>query len=137
MKNSMKEDRARVFNKFGGCCAYCGCQLEKGWHCDHVEPCRRMYHDEQVEGEYRWIRKLVGFSNPDANHIDNLFPSCPSCNINKHGDTIDGFRNSIETYLRSLNKRNVQYKMSKKYGLVIETAKPVIFYFETFIKQTP
>lgn len=33
-----KKQRAELRMKFGGRCAYCGCELpEKGWHADHVE----------------------------------------------------------------------------------------------------
>lgn len=146
-----KKQRQIVFDKFDGKCAYCGCELQKGWHVDHVEPCRRkrkwvsggyynkhtgemlpMLLEESDAFEYRegrWVDD--GFTNPEANHIDNYFPSCPSCNINKHGDTIEQFRKSIHGYLNSLNLRMVQYKMAKKYGLVQETNKPVVFYFET------
>lgn len=132
-----KHDRKIVFDKFGGKCAYCGCDLEKGWHVDHVEPCRRLVTTEMIEQpegvfpRYKFTDKLVGYSNPDANHIDNYMPSCPSCNINKHSDTIEQFRKNIQGYLNSLNARMVQYKMVKKYGLVIETNIPVKFYFET------
>lgn len=133
-----KADRQKVFDKYGGKCAYCGCDLEKGWHVDHVEPCRRITRLESVEQpegvypRYKWVERFVGYANPDANHIDNYMPSCPSCNINKHGDTIEGFRESIAGYLRSLNLRMVQYKMAKKYGLVEETGIEVRFYFEKF-----
>ena len=34
-----KKQREELRLKFGGRCAYCGCQLpEKGWHADHIEP---------------------------------------------------------------------------------------------------
>ncbi len=33
-----KTDRQKIFDKYGGKCAYCGCELQKGWHVDHVEP---------------------------------------------------------------------------------------------------
>lgn len=129
-----KSQRQKVFDKYGGKCAYCGCELQKGWHVDHAEPCRRIIRSERKviddRGNWEWVDKLVGYSNPDAHHIDNYMPSCPSCNINKHGDTIEQFRENIAQYLRSLNLRMVQYKMVKKYGLVEETGKPVIFYFE-------
>ena len=128
---SKAKDRQLVFAKYNGHCAYCGCELEKGWHVDHVEPCRRNYDFVRHPVNGSWVTKFTGYSNPDTNHIDNYMPSCPSCNINKHGDTIEGFRQSIKGYLNSLNLRMVQYKMAKKYGLVEETNKPVIFYFET------
>ena len=38
-----KEKREFIFNKFGGKCAYCGCDLQKGWHVDELEPIRRNY----------------------------------------------------------------------------------------------
>lgn len=128
-----KNERKLVFDKYNGRCAYCGCELEKGWHVDHVEPCRRITETVQVKGQWMFTERLIGYANPKANHIDNYMPSCPSCNINKHGDTIEGFRQSIKGYLRSLNLRIVQYKMVKKYGLVQETEVDVVFHFE---KQT-
>lgn len=131
-----KKDRQIVFDKYDGHCAYCGCILEKGWHVDHLEPCRRIVSTEMVEQpegvypRYKWVDKLAGYSNPDANHIDNYMPSCPSCNINKHSDTIEGFRMLIQGFKKHLNEISTQYKISKRYGLVTETDKPVIFYFE-------
>lgn len=133
MECMKKADRQKVFEKYGGRCAYCGCELTKGWHTDHLEPCRRLWKWEWENGMR--IRKDAGFSNPSANHIDNYMPSCPSCNINKHSDTLEQFRDNIAKYLQSLNLRFVQYKMAKKYGLVEETNKPVIFYFETLNSQ--
>lgn len=38
-----KKQRAELRMKFGGRCAYCGCELpEKGWHADHVQPVARI-----------------------------------------------------------------------------------------------
>lgn len=136
-----KSDRQKVFDKYGGKCAYCGCELQKGWHVDHLEPCRRITSTEQVlqpEGvypRYKWVEKVVGYSNPDANHIDNYMPSCPSCNINKHGDSIEGFRATINGFVKSLNERMVQYKVAKRYGLIQETGNEVKFFFEMFKQQ--
>lgn len=156
-----KADRQKVFDKYGGKCAYCGCELINGWHVDHIEPIGRKYKREEDcwrhtetkkkilctdyktfhalsdEERRKWKFKhgeLVpaGCEFPERDVIENMLPACASCNINKHGDTIEGFRESIAGYLRSLNLRMVQYKMVKKYGLVEETNKPVIFYFETF-----
>lgn len=136
-----KEARQKVFDKCGGKCAYCGCELEKGWHVDHVQPVQRIYENvmvSKIKKDYdgndfetkEWVTKYKGMENPQLDTIENALPSCPSCNINKHGDTIEGFRSSIKGYLNSLNLRMVQYKMVKKYGLVIETGIEVKFYFE-------
>jgi 5-methylcytosine-specific restriction endonuclease McrA len=131
-----KKLRQEVFDKCNGRCAYCGCELEKGWHVDHVEPVRRgerYVYDEngnriRKDGEYVMEYYEI---HPERNSADNYMPACASCNINKHSDTIEEFRKNIAKYLESLNLRMVQYKMVKKYGLVEETNKPVIFYFET------
>jgi hypothetical protein len=38
-KNEMdKKTRQIIFDKYNGKCAYCGCELVKGWHADHIEP---------------------------------------------------------------------------------------------------
>lgn len=42
-----KSDRLKIFNKFGGRCAYCGCELQKGWHVDELMPCKRKYKFQQ------------------------------------------------------------------------------------------
>lgn len=127
-----KKDRELVFNKFGGKCAYCGCNLQKGWHVDEIEPCRRMYKNERRNNMEGWKRIFVGYENPSALHIDNQMPSCPSCNINKHSESLEQFRLNIAGYMKHLNEINTQYKMAKKYGLVQETSNPVQFYFETY-----
>jgi predicted restriction endonuclease len=33
-----KNRRQLIFEKYDGRCAYCGCELQKGWHEDHIEP---------------------------------------------------------------------------------------------------
>lgn len=124
--------RKQVFEKYHGHCAYCGCMLpEKGWHIDHVKPVRRLYEDVSIESKGEWKRVCVGMGKPKLDCLDNCMPSCASCNINKHGYSIEEFRKNISGYLNSLNLRMVQYKMAKKYGLVVETNQPVVFYFET------
>ena len=36
-----KSERELVRMKYGGRCAYCGCELPKVWHADHFVACRR------------------------------------------------------------------------------------------------
>lgn len=115
-----KKNREIVFNKYDGHCAYCGCELQKGWHVDHLEPIRRV-----GDGSCMYPERL---------HIDNLMPSCPSCNINKHSGTLEGFRSLIVGFMKHLNEINTQYKVAKRYGLVQETNLEVVFYFEGLSK---
>lgn len=111
-----KVERKLIYDKYGGKCAYCGCDLPKRWHADHIEPIRRNGDGTSL--------------HPERDVIENFNPSCPSCNINKHSDSLEGFRRNIQGYVNSLNSYSVQYQMAKRYGLVEETNKEVKFYFE-------
>lgn len=132
-----KKDRQLIFEKYKGHCAYCGCILFKGWHVDEIEPCIRKW--KWMEGYWTgnnnsvWIKRkkiFDGYENPEALHIDNQNPACPSCNINKHSMPLEEFRAAIKGFMKHLNEINTQYKIAKRYGLVVEIDKPVIFYFE-------
>lgn len=61
-------------------------------------------------------------------------PSCASCNINKHSESLESFRAAIKGYMNHLNEINTQFKIAKRYGLVTENNIDVKFYFET-LKQ--
>lgn len=115
-----KADRLQVFDKYGGHCAYCGCELGKGWHVDHLEPVVRLNTGD--------------FMRPENDHLDNLMPSCPSCNNYKSTFGIELFRKEVGLLVGRLNKNFTQYKIAKRFGLVEESGIPVTFYFET-VKQ--
>jgi len=119
MKN---KDRQFIFDKYNGKCAYCGTELLKGWHVDHIEPLVRNWQDGSCE-------------KPENEIISNYNPSCPSCNIQKNSYTLEQFRENISQFINSLNQYSTQYKFAKKYGLVNETNIEVKFYFETLKSQ--
>jgi len=149
-----KEKRNLIFNKYGGRCAYCGCELEKGWHVDEIEPVRRKMkyipagffnkitgepkqrHERANDNpEFEWREgryKFDGYEHPENLTIENQNPACASCNINKHSGSLEDFRNLIAGFMKHLNGVNTQYKIAKRYGLVTENEKPVVFYFETY-----
>lgn len=149
-KPSKAKLRELIFNKFGGRCAYCGCQLEKGWHVDEIEPVRRNKKwiragwdsdkprpktESDTGPEFakwrqgRWVDD--GCIHPERFHIDNQNPACASCNINKHSMDLEEFRNLINGFITSLNRDSTQYKIAKRYGLISETGIEVKFYFES------
>jgi len=161
-----KKDREIVFNKYGGKCAYCGYELKRNWHCDHLEPVNRTqkikegYYQHKVTGskispqeyntdnsilpdgwwkEYVFVNRKLVFDkmlNPERDTVENSMPSCHSCNITKSSMSLQDFREYIEQTVESLNKnRYAAYKFAKRYGLIQETVKPVLFYFETLNKQ--
>ncbi len=123
--------RKKIYNKYGGKCAYCGCKLQKGWHIDELYPVVRNY--KWNNAGTRYVHDGT-YMNPENLNEKNQMPSCPSCNINKHSMSLEGFRHLIENFIVSLNRDSTQYKIAKRYGLITENIKPVIFYFE-LIKQ--
>ena len=113
-----KKTRDLVKSKYNNKCAYCGCELKKGWHVDHLEPIVRNWRNGTCE-------------KPENENLENYNPSCASCNIQKNSYTLEQFRNNIKQFVSSLNQYSIQYKFAKKYGLVKETEIEVKFYFET------
>lgn len=142
-KTVMKKERKLVFDKYGGKCAYCGCELVKGWHIDHIEPIGRrekwvlggFVPDDTLESGRRWVdpkRVPDGCDYPERDCIENKTPACASCNINKHEMGIEEFRKQIKGFMKHLNDLNTQFKIAKRYGLVTENDIEVKFYFETY-----
>lgn len=150
-----KGDRQKIFDKYCGRCAYCGCELQKGWHIDEIEPVRRKkkliraHWENKLSGElvpqkevnkyavyalFKWVEDAHvsdGYLHPERMTIENQNPACASCNINKHSESLEQFRRNIAAYMKHLNEISTQYKIAKRYGLIQETGIEVKFYFET------
>ena len=127
MKNKIRD---LLKKKYNNKCAYCGCELQKGWHVDEIEPVRRNHKWNNEKKRYE-IDKNNPMMHPERLHIDNQNPSCASCNINKHSESLESFRNAIKGYMKHLNGKSTQYKIAKRYGLIVENNIAVKFYFET------
>lgn len=112
-----KKQREELRRKYDGKCAYCGCDLPDRWHADHFEPVIRLSDDRGAE-------------LPENHHIGNMMPSCAPCNLSKGRQTLEGWRAWIAGHITSLNSYHPIYRLSKAYGLVVETGNPVIFHFE-------
>ena len=137
-----KKQRELIYNKYGGLCAYCGTGLQKGWHVDEIEPVRRGWEYLKDENgnriwcaEKRDYKTKATVMHPERFTIENQMPACASCNINKHSGSLEEFRKLIEGFMKHLNELNTQYKIAKRYGLVVENVKPVVFYFESVGKN--
>lgn len=130
-----KADRQKIFDKYGGRCAYCGCELQKGWHVDEIEPIRRNWVTF-LRKDGTTTKMYTDCLHPENLHIDNQNPACASCNINKHSESLENFRAAIKKYVESLNLYSTQYKIAKRYGLIKETGVEVIFYFENITNNT-
>lgn len=124
-----QEVRQRIFDKFSGRCAYCGCELVKSWHVDHIEPIVRNSQWNKNKGRFEQTGTC---RKPENKNLDNYNPSCASCNIQKNSYTVEQFRSNIKQFVNSLNQYNTQYKFAKRYGLIEEKDIEVIFYFEKY-----
>ncbi len=117
-----KKDRQTVFDKYGGKCAYCGCELQQGWHIDHIEPAYHNWSDEDVK---RHLKQDRG-----ENTIENYNPSCPRCNRWKGTRSIEQFRNEIYLQIERLERDSAAFRMARDYGLIKTTDMEVKFYYE-------
>ncbi|PHM42366.1 HNH endonuclease [Xenorhabdus szentirmaii] len=116
-----QKQRAIIREKFGGRCSYCGCDLpEKGWHADHAEPVMR-YGDGHCH-------------YPENDTIENIMPSCRSCNIYKNCADIESFRQIITRQLQNSIHRTQSLRAAQRFGKLSFDLSPVVFWFETYGK---
>lgn len=104
-----KAIRRRVYEKYGGKCAYCGHPIA--------------YKDMQVD-------HLVALNAGGVDAEENYMPACRTCNHYKSTMTVDKFRAEIGLLTKRLNERVFIYKLARRHGRVEEVDTPVIFYFE-------
>lgn len=108
-KSISKATRLKVYEKYDGHCAYCGCTLElKDMQVDHIQ-------------SVYWYN--------GANDIENYNPACRMCNFYKSTMSVEDFREQLGKLLSRLEKVFI-FRLAKKYGLIKEMDEPVIFYFE-------
>ena len=117
-----KKTRDLVKSKYNNKCAYCGCELQKGWHVDHIEPAFHNWSDEDVKRHLKQERGL--------NIIENYNPACPRCNRWKGTWSIEQFRNEISLQLERLERDSAQFRMARDYGLIKTSDIKVRFYYE-------
>ena len=107
-----KELRQKVFDKYQGCCAYCGYEFEdmKEMQVDHLNPV---------------------YLNGEDNSIENLMPACRMCNFYKSTYTLEKFREQLGKILNRLSDQFI-FRLAHRYNLVeVKPYKiPVQFYFE-------
>jgi len=113
----MPIDRANVYDKYDGHCAYCGKKIEfKDMQVDHIVPRHRF--DSQIY----------------ADDSSNLNPSCRRCNHYKRGNSLETFRR----YLCEMERKVLGTYLGKvaiDYNMVKWTGWSGKFYFEFFNKS--
>lgn len=120
-----QEEREFIYSKHKGRCAFCGTGLEDKWHISPIIP------TETVITETGNLKKI-------NNEVENKLPSCVACNLSRiqlsHGEktmTLDKFKASLLFSFETMLKENPDYKKAIRYGLITETKKKIIFYFES------
>lgn len=109
-----KELRLKIFNKYGGRCSYCGCEITiKSFQVDHYWPLHLRHHQPEF----------------DPNREENLMPSCRKCNLFKHGYRPEAFRKQLQKQVESLRK-NAQFNRALRFSQIQITESPIVFYFE-------
>lgn len=113
-----KTERKAVYEKYDGHCAYCGCEIPfKGFHVDHMK-CIKNY-------EY-----LEEFTGIDVHSIENMMPSCGSCNRYKSTYELEIFRKMLSGIPKRLARDVSTYNIAVRFGMVEEHNEPIKFYFE-------
>lgn len=108
-----KEKRLKVYNKFGGRCAYCGKEIEyKDMQVDHIKP------------------KCQG----GTDNIDNLFPTCRLCNHYKRECSPQVYKEwKLSTLTDKLRKIYI-FRVAERYGMVDVKEWDRKFYYERQMK---
>ncbi|MBR8034637.1 HNH endonuclease [Burkholderia vietnamiensis] len=128
MSRLTKAQRDELRGKYDGRCAYCGMPLSERWHADHFEPVRRDFKLVETDRGYRW--RSGPPTRPEFDVVENFMPSCAPCNIDKHAMDLEEWRGKLSRTLDVLNKNYPTYRHARRFGLVVETAAPIVFYFE-------
>lgn len=121
-----KAERELVRLKFGGHCAYCGTVLGNRWHADHLEAVERVIKYVRGKGAVA----TGELWKPENDRIENMMPSCPPCNIDKHVMSLEGWRRKLQDAANVLARNNPTYRHAVRFGLVEETGAKVVFFFE-------
>ena len=105
----MKIDRQAVYAKYDGHCAYCGKEITiKEMEVDHVIPQR--YHG--------------------TDDMDNLMPSCHTCNHYKRANSLENFRDWLLGELIDRLMKVYIFRVALRYNMITINGWDKQFYFE-------
>jgi len=94
---------------------------------DHIVP--QYDFNRRILNKYGIPKFLNHLKETDVNHFDNLMPACRVCNKWKTSNHLELFRSELEDQVNRLNLRSSNYRIAKKFGLIIENTKRIVFYF--------
>ena len=126
-----KQQRAKLREKFGGRCAYCGSELGDKWHADHIENVERELKHIPGVG----IRSTSKMLRPERDTLANMNPACPPWNIDKHSFTLEEWRALMQRSNEVLMRDVSTFRRAVRYELVTLNATPIVVYFEKLAAQ--
>lgn len=122
-----KAQREALRAMFDGRCAYCGGELGKSMHADHVEPVGHKTRDE-------WLQPLPkeqrGFWKPERNTVANMMPACAPCNLHKGGYSLEGWRKYLLRSAEIVRKQTSTFRAGERFGVIAVSDAPIVFHFE-------
>jgi 5-methylcytosine-specific restriction endonuclease McrA len=133
-----KEQRESIRMMFGGRCAYCGCELSAGWHIDHVKavghdldyrPGRYDENDNYIPSKYVKNGRVL---RPENDTIENLYPACRACNIDKSSMPLEEWRQDLEELPNRMRKYLPNFRHAERFGLLVQMDVKVVFWFEKY-----
>lgn len=126
-----KKKREALRMKFGGKCAYCGCELTGRWQADHVSPVLRVGTWTRMANGSSKLVPTGQMHRPENDREDNLFPACAPCNNDKHASSLENWRSRLEDLIGVCHRNHSAYRHALRFGLLHPTPKRIVFYFET------
>jgi len=129
-----KKQREELRMKFGGKCAYCGCELVDKWHADHITPVRRTIVEKIENGRARLTTSMDGI-DPALDVVENLFPACVQCNLLKGSSSVDGFRKNLSRQVGRAIEYSNHFRTALRFEQVQITQSPIIFWFERYQQE--
>lgn len=121
-----KKVRIALYEKYNHRCAYCGCEMEyKDMQVDHIES---VYRNNDI---------AQTMSEEEMYDESNFLPTCRQCNFYKSTFTVEQFRQRLKEVMMPNLQKDFRYRLAAKYGLIKETDKSIIFYYETLEKGNP
>lgn len=119
-----KRQREALRAKFDGRCAYCGAELGKVMHADHLDPVVRL-----TPSPYNDL-KTVEMLKPHCNVVSNMMPACAPCNIHKGGYRIEQWRAYLQRAADIVRKQTSTFRAGERFGVITVSDDPIVFYFE-------
>ena len=121
-KSLSKIKREKIHQRYKGRCSYCGEKLEyTKMHVDHIIPKYRGWTNSELE-QYGKVK--------GTDRLDNLTPSCATCNISKSTFSLDEWRDHLINKVKVLRNVGSNFRLMEKHKLVKVSLKPIVFYFE-------